>query len=107
MDRLSLLHDLFQADPADAETAYLIGLEYRSRSDWAQAADWFAKAVAASADYTPAYYQWAVTLRDLGDLPGAVARVAEGLAACARTGDRKMQGELDALGDDLKDEQGA
>ena len=96
-DRLSQLHKLFEADPADADLPYMIALEHAKAGDADEAILWLDKAIATDAHHHYAYFQKAKLLDEDGEIEQAVAVLDQGIALATQAGDAKALGELQEL----------
>ena len=101
MDKLALLTQILQQNPADAFARYGLAMELVSQSRVDEALAEFARCIADNPDYVPAYQMCAQTMAANGRTQAALARLHEGIAAANRTGNQHALAEMDALRDDL------
>ena len=102
MDKIAALSEILAQNPADSFARYGLAMAYAAEGQNEEALKEFGTTTEANPDYVPAYQMSAQTLLKLGRTDAAKARLNEGLAACARTGNThaasEMQAMLDALG---------
>ena len=96
-DRLDKLQQLFDADPNDAELAYMIGLEHSNREDLEEAVRWHDRAIALDDHFHYAYFQKGKLLGALGRDTEARETIQRGLDQANGAGDMKAAGELAGL----------
>ena len=100
-NRLEILKSLLEQNPQDSFARYGLAMEYAKAGDLEQAVSEFRAVLAGNGDYSYAYFHGGQTLEKLGRVEEARAMYEEGIAAAARTGDRKgaseLQGALDLL----------
>jgi predicted Zn-dependent protease len=102
MDRITLLTQVLEQNPADAFARYGLAMAYISEGKTDEALGQFTTLIGHNPDYVPAYQMSAQTLTKLGRSDEAIARLHTGLDAAQRTGNQhatsEMQGMLDELG---------
>lgn len=102
MDRIALLTQVLEQNPADAFARYGLAMAYISEGKTDEALGQFTTLIGHNPDYVPAYQMSAQTLAKLGRSDEAIARLHTGLDAAQRTGNQhaasEMQGMLDELG---------
>lgn len=103
-DRLASLLRLREADPADGDLPYMIALEHRKAGDLDDALRWLDATLADHPGHHYAHYQKAQVLRELDRPADARAAADAGLQRAQTDGDAKAAGELEALRDELDDE---
>lgn len=97
-----MLSEILTQNPNDAFARYGLAMEYLSQGNPDQALAEFATTVQHNPDYVPAYQMSAQTLAKLHRNNEATARLKEGLAAAARTGNGHAASEMQALLDELE-----
>jgi len=101
MDRIALLTQVLEQNPADAFARYGLAMAHVAEGRTDQALAEFSTLVQHNPDYVPAYQMSAQTLAKLNRGEEAVARLKEGIAAARRTGNGHAASEMQALLDDL------
>ena len=101
MDKIAALSEILAQNPADSFARYGLAMAYAADGRSEEALKEFATATQDNPDYVPAYQMSAQTLLKLGRTEAAKARLAEGLAACQRTGNTHAASEMQAMLDDL------
>lgn len=101
MEKIAMLTEILQANPADTFARYGLAMAYAAEGRNHEALKEFATATSNNPDYVPAYQMSAQTLIKLGQTEAARNRLAEGLAACQRTGNTHAASEMQAMLDDL------
>ncbi len=101
MDKIAALTEILAQNPADSFARYGLAMAYAAEGKTQEALQEFAMATRDNPDYVPAYQMSAQTLLKLGQTEAAKARLAEGLAACQRTGNTHAASEMQAMLDDL------
>lgn len=91
------LTKLWEADPADADVAYMIALEHAKAGDVEEAVRWLDQAIALNTSYHYAYYQKGKLLGEAGRLDEGRAALQTGLKQAQCDGNAKAVGELQAL----------
>lgn len=102
MDRLAKLEKLHAADPADADVMYMIAQEHAKSRQWANAAVWYDKCLAADGAYLYAYFHKARALQAAEDSAAALATARDGLSRARERADVKALNELASLVDELE-----
>src|SRR5437879_3505648 len=95
-NRLEILKNMVEQNPADSFSRYGLAMEYRNGGDLEAAAREFASLMAANPDYVAAYFHSGQTLERMGRLEEAREVYESGLEAARRTGDRHAGGEIQA-----------
>ncbi|MES2391668.1 MAG: tetratricopeptide repeat protein [Acidobacteriota bacterium] len=102
MDKIAMLSEILKQNPGDSFARYGLAMAYSAEGRADEALREFAENIERNPDYVPAYQMSAQELVKAGRIDEAKARLAEGLAACARTGNAhaasEMQGMVDELG---------
>jgi Flp pilus assembly protein TadD len=101
MDKIALLTEILNQNPADAFARYGLAMAYAAEGNSEAALREFAEATTRNPDYVPAYQMSAQELLKLGRTAEARTRLAAGLAACERTGNTHAASEMSAMLDDL------
>ena len=101
MDKLALLTQILQQNPADAFARYGLAMELVSQSRIEEALAEFSGCIADNPDYVPAYQMSAQTMAAHGDAEAALTRLHEGIAAANRTGNQHALAEMEALREEL------
>ena len=101
MDRIALLAQVLEQNPADAFARYGLAMAYAAENDTDKALDEFNVLIQHNPDYVPAYQMSAQTLAKLSRTEEAIIRLKEGLAAAQRTGNDHAASEMQAHLDDL------
>ena len=96
-DRLAKLQNLLAVDERDTFVLYALAQEHAKLGEHTQAISFFDRCLAVDPAYCYAYYHKARSQQGAGDLPGARATVAAGIAAARQAGDAKALGELSSL----------
>ena len=96
-DRIALLRALAEESPGDATTQFLLGRELASAGHAAEAADAFAAAIAADADYAAAYRQLGNALETAGRRDEAADAYRRGVLVAERTNDLQAGKEMRAF----------
>ena len=99
--RLDILKSMVEQNPADCFARYGLAMEYRNTGDLEASLREFRALMAASPDYSPAYFHGGQTLERLGRLDEARQVYQQGVEVTTRSGDQhargEMQGALDLL----------
>jgi predicted Zn-dependent protease len=101
MDKLALLTQILDQNPADNFARYGLAMELIAQSRTEEGLAEFDRLIAESPDYVPAYQMSAQTLAKLNRTEEAIARLHSGIAAANRTGNQHALAEMDALRDEL------
>ncbi len=101
MDKLALLTQILQQNPADAFARYGLAMELVAQARIAEGLAEFDRCIADNADYVPAYQMSAQTMAAHGQREAALTRLHQGIAAANRTGNQHALAEMDALRDEL------
>jgi tetratricopeptide (TPR) repeat protein len=101
MDKIAMLTEILQANPADSFARYGLAMAYAAEGKSEDALREFATGIEKNPDYVPAYQMSAQTLMKLGRSEEAKARLQAGLAACERTGNAHAASEMGAMLDEL------
>jgi cytochrome c-type biogenesis protein CcmH/NrfG len=101
MDKLAALNEILSADPNNAFARYALAMEHIAQGNHEAALAEFATCIARNPDYVPAYQMSAQTLATLNQIPTAIERLHEGIAAANRTNNQHALAEMEALREDL------
>jgi tetratricopeptide (TPR) repeat protein len=101
MDKIALLTQILEQNPADAFARYGLAMAYAAEDNTDQALTEFKTLIQHNPDYVPAYQMSAQTLATLNRPEEAIASLKEGLAAAQRTNNAHATSEMQALLDDL------
>lgn len=93
-DRLTAARDYVAKKPTDRFGLYTLAMELRKLQQWQESFAAFDLLLQHHPDNGPGYYHYAMTRKESGDFPGALATVEKGLEVTARTGDGKTNNEL-------------
>ncbi len=100
--RLEMLKEMVSQNPSDAFLRYGLAMEHRNSGDLEGAVREFRAIIAATPDYSPAYFHGGQTLERLGREDEARALYEAGVEVTRRKGEAhalaEMQGALDLLG---------
>lgn len=95
--RLALLRAVAAESPDDATTWFLLGRELLAGGHAAEAAEAFASAIRADADYAAAYRQLGNAQEAAGQAEAAAETYRRGVAVAARTSDLQAGKEMTAF----------
>jgi predicted Zn-dependent protease len=101
MDKIAMLTEILQQNPADSFARYGLAMAYAADDKTDDALREFATAIEHNPDYVPAYQMSAQTLLKAGRTGEAKSLLQAGLAACDRTGNTHAASEMGAMLDDL------
>lgn len=101
MDRIALLTQVLEQNPADAFARYGLAMAHVSEGRTDQALAEFDTLIQHNPDYVPAYQMSAQTLAKLGRNEEAIARLHAGIEAAQRTRNSHAASEMQALLDEL------
>ncbi|MBS1801557.1 MAG: tetratricopeptide repeat protein [Acidobacteria bacterium] len=101
MDRIALLTQVLQQNPADAFARYGLAMAHISEGDTEAALSEFTTLIGHNPDYVPAYQMSAQTMAKLGRVDEALERLHSGISAANRTGNQHALAEMEALREDL------
>ena len=101
MDKLALLTQILEANPADSFARYGLAMELVSQNRIPEALEAFHKTIELNPDYVPAYQMSAQTLAAHSQPELAIARLHQGIMAANRTGNQHALAEMEALREEL------
>ena len=101
MDRIALLTQVLEQNPADAFARYGLAMAHLSEGQTDAALVEFNLLIQHNPEYVPAYQMSAQTLAKLGRSSEAVERLRAGIATASRSGNAHAASEMQALLDDL------
>ncbi len=101
MDKIAGLKEILTLDPKNSFARYGVAMELAGSGETDAAVAEFDTLLANDPDYTAGYFMAAQTLASAQRTLEAIARLKDGIACAARTGNRhalsEMQGMLDEL----------
>ncbi|MFN8345159.1 MAG: tetratricopeptide repeat protein [Spirosomataceae bacterium] len=92
-NRLNLLLQFYEEDPADPFNVYALAIEYLAR-DSVKAAEYFTVLLEKHSEYLPAYYHAAALFADLGNAALAEELYRKGMQLALRQQNTKTYQEL-------------
>jgi predicted Zn-dependent protease len=101
MDKIALFSQILSKKPNDTFTRYALAIELVARGRVDDGLSQFNTIIAENPDYVPAYQMSAQTMIKANRTGVAFERLEAGIAAAARTGNRKAFAELQAMLDDI------
>ena len=100
-----MLTSILQQNPHDTFARYGLAMELVSQQRIPEALAEFERCIEGNPDYVPAYQMSAQTLAAAGQPELAIARLHHGIQAAIRTGNQHARDEMDALREDLTEQQ--
>ena len=97
MDRIAMLQEFLDQNPADAFARYGLAMEYSKAGQAETALHEFQKILETNADYVPAYQMAAQVLAQEGRDGESREWLTRGIEAARRTGNSKAQNEMQAI----------
>lgn len=97
MDKIGMLTEILQQNPADAFARYGLAMAYAAEGKSDEALREFAETIERNPDYVPAYQMSAQELLKAGRADEAKSRLQAGLAACERTGNSHAASEMGGM----------
>lgn len=94
--RLQKLEEFARRHPEDPFSHYGLAMEYKSAGKPDKAAEVFSRLLKLKPDYTPAYFQYGMVLRDTGQNKLAGSVFAKGIEVASQNGDQRAVAELEA-----------
>ncbi|WP_035351064.1 tetratricopeptide repeat protein [Edaphobacter aggregans] len=101
MDRIALLNQVLEQNPADAFARYGLAMAHLSEGRTDDALAEFDILIRHNPEYIPAYQMSAQTFAKLGRSAEAIERLRHGIATAVRHGNAHAASEMQALLDDL------
>ena len=101
MDKIGMLTEILQQNPADSFARYGLAMAYVADGKSDEALREFAETIERNPDYVPAYQMSAQELLKAGRSDEARERLQAGLAACERSGNAHAASEMQAMLDEL------
>ncbi|WP_263378548.1 tetratricopeptide repeat protein [Granulicella paludicola] len=101
MDKIGMLTEILQQNPADSFARYGLAMAYVADGKSDEALREFAETIERNPDYVPAYQMSAQQLMKAGRVEEAKARLEAGLAACDRTGNSHAASEMGGMLDEI------
>jgi len=101
MDKLSFFTQILAVKPHDTFTRYAYGMELVARGRTEEGLAEFDHLIETQPDYVPAYQIAAETLVKINRTGPALEKLEAGIAAAARTGNRKAFADLQTMYNDL------
>jgi tetratricopeptide (TPR) repeat protein len=102
MSRLDKLQQLWNADPSDPETAYMIAQEHVAAGGIDASLEWFDNTLRLDPDFAYAYFHKARSLEMLANLEEARATLREGLERARASGNAKAVDEISGYLESLR-----
>jgi tetratricopeptide (TPR) repeat protein len=100
-DRLTMLSNFLEQNPADAFARYGLAMEYSKLGKTEQALAEFSKLLQLHPDYTNGYFMAAQTLERVGRTSEARKMLESGIEAAKRTGNKHALSEMSGMLDEL------
>lgn len=95
-NRLEMLKQMVEQDPANSFARYGLAMEYANSGALEQAAAEFQLLVTKDANYCAAYFHGGQALEKMGRLEQARAMYEQGIGAATRKGDGHTRAEIEA-----------
>jgi tetratricopeptide (TPR) repeat protein len=97
MDRVAMLTEILEQNPADAFARYGLAMEYANSGEVDRSLEEFGKLLSVHPDYTAGYFMAAQTLSKAGRVDPAKKMLTDGIASAQRTGNRHALSEMEGL----------
>lgn len=97
MNRLKQLKRILEKNPSNVFAHYGIAMEYKGSNEMEKSAGWFQKLLDLQPDYRAAFFQYGVTLIDLGRTEEAQYVLERGFTICKDAGDEHAAQEIQEL----------
>jgi tetratricopeptide (TPR) repeat protein len=101
MDKIAMLTEILEQNPADAFARYGLAMEHASLGNAEFAIEEFDRLLTQHPDYTPGYFMCAQTLIKAGRNEAAKQRLEQGIQSAEKTGNQHARSEMQAVLDDL------
>jgi tetratricopeptide (TPR) repeat protein len=95
-NRLELLQQMLQQDPANTFARYGLAMEYANTGDLEKAMEEFRQLIGQDETYCAAYFHGGQCLEKSGKVAEARDLYEKGIAACTRKGDLHTRAEIEA-----------
>jgi tetratricopeptide (TPR) repeat protein len=97
MDRVAMLTEILEQNPADAFARYGLAMEYANSGEVDRSLEEFGKLLSVHPDYTAGYFMAAQTLSRAGRVDQAKKMLTDGIASAQRTGNGHALSEMEEL----------
>jgi tetratricopeptide (TPR) repeat protein len=97
MDRVAMLTEILEQNPADAFARYGLAMEYANSGEVDRSLEEFGKLLSVHPDYTAGYFMAAQTLSRAGRVDQAKKMLTDGIASAQRTGNGHALSEMEGL----------
>jgi tetratricopeptide (TPR) repeat protein len=101
-DRLTMLQQILEQDPANKLARYGLAMEFSNTGQTDAALAEFQKLIAQDPAYANAYFMAAQALQKAERAAEAKAMLSQGIAAAQRAGNRHAESEMQAMLDELE-----
>ena len=101
MDRIAMITEILDANPADSFARYGLAMEYSNTGKIDEAMQEFKTLLEKNPDYVPGYFMAAQTLEKAGRIDEAKRMLVDGITSARRTGNAHAQSEMTAMLDSL------
>jgi tetratricopeptide (TPR) repeat protein len=97
MDRVAMLTEILEQNPADAFARYGLAMEYANSGEVDRSLEEFGKLLSVHPDYTAGYFMAAQTLSKAGRADQAKKMLTDGIRSAERTGNQHALSEMEGL----------
>jgi predicted Zn-dependent protease len=97
MDRVAMLTEILEQNPADAFARYGLAMEYANSGEVERAMEEFGKLLTVHPDYTAGYFMAAQTLAKAARVDQAKKMLSDGILSAQRTGNQHALSEMEGL----------
>jgi predicted Zn-dependent protease len=97
MDRVAMLTEILEQNPADAFARYGLAMEYANSGEVDRSLEEFGKLLSVHPDYTAGYFMAAQTLSKAGRVDQAKKMLTDGIGSAERTGNQHALSEMEGL----------
>ena len=101
MDKIAMLSEILEQNPADAFARYGLAMEYASQGNTETSINEFDRLLTQHPEYTAGYFMCAQTLLRAGRETEAKKRLEQGIESAEKTGNQHARNEMQAVLDDL------